>query len=51
MDNVEAKMENLNVSNKKAKEGKKSKGKNECCDVKLEVGRNLKPFVYIIKLG
>jgi hypothetical protein len=40
MDNVEKKMENVNISEKKAKGGKKSKGKDECCDVKLEVSRH-----------
>ena len=37
MENVEEKMENVNISNKKTKGGKKSKGKDECCDVQLEV--------------
>ena len=38
MENVEEKMENVNISNKKAKKGgKKSKGKGECCDVQLEL--------------
>lgn len=38
MDNVEEKMENLDVADKKAKGGKNSKEKTECCDAKLEVG-------------
>jgi hypothetical protein len=44
MDNVEKKMENVNISEKKAKGGKKSKGKDECCDVKLEVSRHFFKF-------
>ena len=46
MDSVETKLENVDISDKKGKAGKKSKGKDSCCDVniKLEVGL---PFVYI----
>ena len=39
MDKVEEKMENLDVVNKNAKGGKKSKEKTECCDTQLEVGQ------------
>ena len=40
MENVEAKMESLDVSEKKPKGGKKSKGKDECCALQLEVGES-----------
>ena len=40
MDNVEGKMENLDVSDKKAKRGKKSKEKADICDAQLEVGQS-----------
>ena len=38
MADVEEKMENLEVSDKKQKAGKKSKGKEEHSDAPLEVG-------------
>ena len=40
MDNVEGKMENLDVSDKKAKGGNKSKEKADICDAQLEVGQS-----------
>lgn len=39
MENVEAKMENLDVADKKTKGGKKGKANDEC-PVVLEVGHN-----------